>query len=285
MTTLAPSEGGEALVLARTTVEGIPDCVVFPHEQSRGMRVATLLASAALGVGVAAIGSRHPGAEPLGIGLLLGLTFMGGLLSTWSPCGYSSLCLLRPSGNYSPRSLLRYTPTVLLHGLGYAAGAVVLGGALGFAGSMAGFAGASLAAAIGLGLVALLYGAHQLGFVKVPYPQRRAQVPHDARQRFPKWFIGGLYGFSLGLNYLTYVQTPILYLVTAAAVLSGYVVTAIALFAVFNAGRFLPILVNYLPVRDIDVQNWLARRQEGAALLDGALLVAFGAALLTLATL
>ncbi|CAO4132513.1 Methylamine utilization protein MauF [Methylorubrum extorquens] len=215
----------------------------------------------------------------------MGLSFIGGLLSTWSPCGYSSLCLLRPVGPYSTRSIAKYSPTFLLHGAGYAVGALILGCILGIAGGLLGFNGVSLGALAGLGAGGLIYGAHQLGFLSVPYPQRRAQVPHDARQRFPVWFIGGLYGLSLGLNYLTYVQTPILYLVTAAAVLSGNVGAAILLFAAFNAGRFLPMAVNYLPVSDITVQNWLARRQEGAALLDGILLVAAGAALLTFAAL
>lgn len=57
------------------------------------------------------------------------------------------------------------------------------------------------------------------------------------------------------------------------------------LFAAFNAGRFLPMTVNYWPVSDIAVQTWLARRQEGAAMLDGVLLVTAGAALLTFAAL
>ncbi len=262
--------------------ESVADCVVFPKEHSTALRVGVLVGSAATGVAGAYAGGSLGG---FASGLLVALAFCGGLLSTWSPCGYSSLCLLRPVGRYSVRSLARFTPAFALHGLGYALGAVVLGAALGFAGLLLGFSIASALSMAGLGAIGLIYGAHQLGFLRVPYPQRRAQVPHDARQRFSMTFIGGLYGLSLGLNYLTYVQTPLLYLVTAAALFSGDVATAITLFAVFNAGRFLPMAVNYLPVSDIAVQNWLARRQEGAAVLDGALLVAGGAALLTLAAL
>lgn len=284
MAAMAPTDG-ETISLAPMTGESVADCVIFPKEQSRTVRTAVLVAAGALGVAAPLVAAPSVSVSAMTATVLVGMAFAGGLLSTWSPCGYSSLCLLRPHGRYSVRALAGFTPAFVLHGLGYALGAVALGGALGFAGSLIGFSGATLWALIGLGLAGLIYGAHQLGFLRVPYPQRRAQVPHDARQRFPMWFIGGLYGLSLGLNYLTYVQTPILYLVTAAAALSGDVALAIALFAVFNAGRFLPMAVNYLPVSDIAVQNWLARRQESAAMVDGALLVAGGAALLTLAAL
>lgn len=265
--------------------EGVADCLVFAQEHSGRTRLVGLVGAALAGAAGAAFIVRLDAQASTLPALILGFSFAGGLLSTWSPCGYSSLCLLRPVGRYSRSALVKYTPTFLLHGAGYALGAAILGVILGLAGGLLGFPGAAVPTLAAFGLAGLVYGAHQLGFLRVPYPQRRAQVPHDARQRFPMWFIGGLYGISLGLNYLTYVQTPILYLVTAAAVASGNVTSAIVLFLAFNAGRFLPMVVNYLPVSDIVVQNWLARRQESAALLDGGLLIAFGAALLTFAVL
>ena len=285
MSTLTPPAGSEVIPFASAHADRVEDCLIFPNELSAKVRLGSLVGAASSGI-VGAVLLSQPSSQEVAVpAILMGLSFAGGLLSTWSPCGYSSLCLLRPVGPYSIRSLRKYTPTFLLHGMGYAVGALILGCLLGMAGGLLGFGGVSFGALAVLGIAGLAYGAHQLGFLRVPYPQRRAQVPHDARQRFPVWFIGGLYGLSLGLNYLTYVQTPILYLVTAAAVLSGNIGAAILLFAAFNAGRFLPMAVNYLPVSDISVQNWLARRQEGAALLDGVLLVAAGAALLTFAAL
>lgn len=283
MATLAPTSVREGISLVDDSVEGVADCVVFPAERSRSVRLGVLMAAVVGGAGAASLLAGKADVANIAVYLLFALAFAGGLLSTWSPCGYSSLCLLRPVGRPSIRSFATYSWTMALHGLGYAAGAVILGGALGFAGWMVGLSGLSVLALVLLGALGVVYGAHQLGFLRVPYPQRRAQVPHDARQRFPVWVIGGLYGFSLGLNYLTYVQTPILYLVTAAAALSGHVGFAITIFLIFNAGRFLPMLANYLPVSDIDVQNWLARRQESAAMVDGALLAAAGSALLVLA--
>ena len=136
--------------------------------------------------------------------------------------------------------------------------------------------------ASGIAILALGYGAHQLGFMKMPYPQRRAQVPHDARFRFRSSTIGLLYGYALGMNYLTYVQTPILYIVTAAALLSGSITTAIAVIAIFNNGRCLPVAVNFLPISNQSVQAWLARWQERAVEIDGFLLLSIGSAALML---
>ncbi|WP_181704798.1 methylamine utilization protein MauF [Chthonobacter rhizosphaerae] len=259
--------------------EGIPDRIDF-SEGGSAIRRGVLLALAAGGGVALGVTAEATGSTAFTASMLGGLAFAGGLLSTWSPCGYSSLCLLRPIGRWSAQTILRWMPTFAAHGLGYAAGALILGAVLGGAGALLGFDGLTGGILVALALGALLYGAHQFGFVRVPYPQRRAQVPHDARQRFSMPFIGGLYGIALGLNYLTYVQTPILYLVTAAALLSGDVASAIGLFALFNLGRFLPIAVNLLPVTDVQVQTWLANRQEAAATLDGALLTAAGMALL-----
>ena len=64
----------------------------------------------------------------------------------------------------------------------------------------------------------------------------------------------------------------------AAAVLTGTIPEAIALIALFNLGRFLPVAASALPVNDYQIQAWLARNQERAAMADGAILVALGAA-------
>lgn len=268
--------------LSDGAVEHVDDATFFAKPWSVAARFALLALSAAAGAAGAVYFASGVALETALLWLLVPAAFAGGLLSTWSPCGYSSVCLLRPSGRYTFRSVTAWIPTLVAHFAGYALGALVLGGALGVAGYALGL-DAYLAYTVPVFAVLLaLYGAHQLGFVRVPYPQRRCQVPHDARQRFPKWVIGLLYGFSLGLNYLTYVQTPLLYAVTGAALFSGSIAFAVGIFLVFNLGRFLPLMVNLLPVSDQSVTAWLARRQEQAAMLDGAILVAAGAAVLAM---
>lgn len=262
----------------------VPDCAFFPETYSTASRL-VILGIAAV-AGVAGGMAMNNAADTTGaVWAVLGSAAVaGGLLSTWSPCGYSSISLLRPSGR-GAKAVMGWLPTFGMHGLGYALGAVILGTLLGAIGGLAGFTGFGVTALVIMGLVGVLYGAHQLDFLRVPYPQRRAQVPHDARQRFPKWFIGGLYGLSLGLDYMTYVQTPLLYVMTLAAAFTGNIPEAIAIIALFNVGRYLPVAVNALPITDYKVQAWLARNQERAALADGAILVALGAAFLVVALL
>lgn len=259
---------------------GVPDCVSFAPAFTPASRTVILAGSVIAGAfGGAALHEAGPASSAALLpGLLAVTAFVGGLLSTWSPCGYSSISLLRPTGQ-GAAAVLRWMPTFLVHGAGYALGALVLGLLLGGLGGLLGFAGASTLTLSLLAAVGLIYGVHQLDFLRVPYPQRQAQVPHDARQRFGKTTIGGLYGLALGLNYMTYVQTPLLYLVTLAALFSGSVAEALAIFAIFNLGRFLPMAVNMLPLPDHAIQAWLARNQERAAMLDGAILVSLGAAL------
>ncbi|WP_238258323.1 methylamine utilization protein MauF, partial [Methylorubrum podarium] len=190
MTTLTPPAGGEAMPLVSTRSEGVADCLIFAQEYSGRTRLAGLVGAALVGAAGAAFTARIDAQANTLPALFLGFSFVGGLLSTWSPCGYSSLCLLRPAGRHARSALVTYTPTFLLHGAGYALGAVILGGLLGLAGGLLGFAGTSVLTLAALGLAGLVYGAHQFGFLRVPYPQRRAQVPHDARQRFPMNHIG-----------------------------------------------------------------------------------------------
>ncbi|WP_018987071.1 methylamine utilization protein MauF [Methylophilus methylotrophus] len=263
----------------------VPDAYHFSKSQSMETRFFMMLTGVVTGVIAGRVFHSVLPTEDALMALFVLLAFAGGLLSTWSPCGYSSLSLLRPAGRYSFGSVVRWTPTFFTHAVGYAIGAVVLGSMLGGLGWLL-FGNVPLQyTVIGLAVLAIGYGLHQFGFLKMPYPQRRAQVPHDARFRFRSSVIGLLYGFSLGMNYLTYVQTPMLYIVTGVALLSGSIQTAIAVIAVFNVGRCLPVAVNFFPVKNQTVQAWLARWQERAVEIDGFLLLAIASAALMLVLL
>jgi len=266
-------------LLSEPGVARIPDALHFSESKPLKVRLALLLSALVLGGGAGM--ALHLSALPVKTGLsglCVLIALVGGFLSTWSPCGYSSLSLLRPAGRYSLRAVARWTPTFITHALGYALGALVLGGILGGAGSVLFAKLPPVYPMAGLALLALGYGAHQMGFLKMPYPQRRAQVPHDARFRFRSSTIGFLYGYALGMNYLTYVQTPMLYIVTGIALFSADLKTAIVVIGLFNLGRCLPVAVNFFPVRNQTVQTWLAKWQERAVDIDGCLLLAAGTA-------
>jgi hypothetical protein len=276
------SNGGVSVRLRQAIpATKIQDRQQFPTKASRGARL--LLAALSLGVGIYAAKlllttSGHANALPVATVL----AFAGGLLSTWSPCGYSSLSLLRPRGHYSARTLAHWLPTLLTHALGYALGAVVLGGGLGLLAwllPLNGLGGWPLAL---VGLLAVAYGLHCLGLLRMPYPQRRVQVSHGARNHYAMWKIGLIYGLQLGLNFVTYVRTPILYVVVGLALVSGSPSQALWLIAVLNLGRWAPLLVNALPVQDHNVQGWLASNAQHAVLTDGLLLAAAGAAFIVL---
>lgn len=112
MPTYGAPSSGEAISLISAPVEGVADCVVFPKEHARSTRAIAAACAAAAGVSGAYLAAQIMPERDFAWALVIALAFIGGLLSTWSPCGYSSLCLLRPVGRYSVRSLIRWTPTL-----------------------------------------------------------------------------------------------------------------------------------------------------------------------------
>lgn len=265
----------------RGTSATVQDRGRFPTKRSRGTRL--LLAALGLGVGIyaavllLAMGGRTPALTVATV-----LAFAGGLLSTWSPCGYSSLGLLRPHGRYGLRAVAHWLPTLAAHALGYAIGAIVLGGGLGLLVWLLPLSSLQTWPLVFVGLLAVSYGLHCLGLLRMPYPQRRVQVSHGARNRHAMWKTGLIYGIQLGLNFVTYVRTPILYIIVGLALASGSAGRALWLIAVLNLGRWAPLLINALPVQGQNVQGWLATNAQNAKLTDGLLLASAGAALVVL---
>ena len=255
----------------------IADSITANGHHSTGFRHAVLALAVAGGIVAAAIVSL--GTSSI-LTLLCIVAFAGGLLSTWSPCGYSSLSLLRIDPPQDLTAVLRWLPTMATHAIGYAAGGTLLALALAGIGWLLPVSGFTPMALAGLAIVALLYGLHQLDLIRMPYPQLRLQVSHGARMDLPKWATGFLYGGHLGLNFATYVRTPILYVLVLACVLSGSLLTSIAIVASLNLGRFVPLLVNLLPVPDWSIQRWMAEHDRAAIATDGSILVFLGSLLL-----
>jgi hypothetical protein len=258
---------------------GIEDCAIAQATHHLNEHWILLLFSVGLG-SIAGLSFIIVGNTAPILPLLCLAAFAGGVLSTWSPCGYSSLSLLRPAGAYSASSVALWIPALLAHGVGYVAGGLVLAAVLALFAwliPVGGFTSDWIVAM--LGLIGLIYGLHQAGLVRMPYPQRRAQVPHRARMELPMWQTGLLYGWLLGLNFVTYVRTPVLYLVVAAAVLSGNAGIAVLLVLSLNLGRFLPLIVNAFPVADWTVQRWMANHDQQAARADAGVLLFTGSLL------
>lgn len=254
---------------------------VFPAAcHSRGLRISALFAAAIAGLCASLMTSA------VGTDLILlfgGLAFVGGLLSTWSPCGYSSLSLLRVDPPQDLAAVIRWIPTIASHAVGYAAGGLVLVFMLSIIGWLVPVQGFGSLTLAGIACIALLYGLHQLHLFKMPYPQLRLQVSHGARMGLPRWATAFLYGIHLGLNFATYVRSPILYVIVLACIFSDSLLTTLVLVLSLNLGRFLPLLINLLPVPDWSVQRWMADHHRTASVTDGGILVFVGAFLMFIA--
>lgn len=261
----------------------VADAVAPTSHDSGGLRYLIILIAAAAGLVAAALLAPTPGSL---IALLCVLAFAGGLLSTWSPCGYSSLSLLRVDSPHDLRAVVRWIPTMVAHALGYVVGSLLLAFVLAGIAWLLPIQGFTLSqgpapwALIALGSACLLYGLHQLKIIRMPYPQLRAQVSHGARIDLPTWGSGLLYGGHLGLNFATYVRSPILYILVLACLLSGSLQVILALVLSLNLGRFLPLLMNLLPIPDWSVQSWMAQHDRLAVFTDAAALVFSGSLLL-----
>lgn len=262
---------------ASLSERSVPD--VLPDTSAPGTSAKTTVVLGAALVGCA-IGAIVPAERTALWTALAGVAFAGGLLSTWSPCGYSSLATLRPWGPWSFATVVAWLPTVAAHALGYLLGGLLLGGLLALGAIVLGVPEGASWPYFVLGGLACAYALDQIGLVRLPYPQRKAQVPHDVRLRWPMWRIGLLYGFALGLNFVTYVRTPILYLLVVAALLSGSPTAALGLVLALNLGRFLPLLVNAFPLTDRAVQEWLAKREQRSVLAGAGVLACIGTALI-----
>src|SRR5688572_26670581 len=93
------------------------------------------------------------------------------------------------------------------HTAGYVAGGGSLGAALGALGSLflpqSSLAESSVISLTVTGSIGLLYGARELALVRVPAPQSHWQVPATWRAQWPPAVASLLYGFVLGIGFLT----------------------------------------------------------------------------------
>jgi cytochrome c biogenesis protein CcdA len=92
-------------------------------------------------------------------------------------------------------------------------------------------------------LLASLYGAAEVGVVKLPRPQSHWQVPKRWSMRFPPGVTGLLYGLGLGSGVATRLHFATLYAVLAWAFLAGQPVASGLAMAAFGLGRVLPLLL------------------------------------------
>ena len=175
----------------------------------------------------------------------------------------------------------RYWTSIGLHVLGTTASAALLGVLLGGLGALLG-APWGRAGLLALALVSALYAARELFRLPVPLPDLDRQVPDWWRTFFSPQIAALLYGFELGVGFVTYLSYGTFAAVTAAVFVAGDPMRGALLCGAFGFARGLSIALVARP----DPENMVERLGEFATggkprLVNGALLltVAVAAAL------
>jgi hypothetical protein len=169
--------------------------------------------------------------------LLALAAFVAGLTGSWSPCGFSMVSTLGPTGHAGGRG------TTLA-----ACGAFVPGA---LAGGVVTFVSLSaLGSLLGGGTVALLAGAAVAGAAAVAeatgrriVPQVRRQVPEHWRRALPLPVAAAGYGVLLGLGFTTFVLTFAVPALAGVALAIGEPAAGLAAGLAFGTGRALPVVL------------------------------------------
>jgi hypothetical protein len=134
----------------------------------------------------------------------------------------------------------RYRLALLLHVIAATVSAAVVGAAAGALGMLLG-APWGTGGFIAVAVAAALYAFRELSGVPIPVPDRHKQVPLWWRTFYSPPVAGMLYGFGIGLGYLTYLSFGTYFVVTIAAGATGDVFLGAALTAPFGFGRGLSV--------------------------------------------
>ena len=166
--------------------------------------------------------------------VVIAVALVAGVTGAWSPCGFSMVETLAPSG-YAQR--LRTTAIACAtFALGALAGGVITFGGLALLGATLGANAPYVAAAIAL--AAALGEARNTRIV----PQVRRQVPESWRRVLPVPVAAGLYGVLLGLGFTTFILTFAVWALAGISVTVGDPAIGVAIGLAFGIGRALPVI-------------------------------------------
>jgi hypothetical protein len=198
---------------------------------------------------------------------------VAGVTGAWSPCGFSMVETLAPSG-YAGR--LRTTAIACAT---FAAGALV-GGVITFGGLALLGQALGAQAPIVAAVIALAAAAGEARGMRI-VPQVRRQVPESWRRVMPVPLAAGLYGVLLGLGFTTFILSFAVWALAGIGVALGDPAVGIAIGLAFGAGRALPVIA-LAPANGGDLHAAMAERPRilrGLRALDALALAATAAAL------
>ncbi|HEY7873875.1 MAG TPA: hypothetical protein VIG64_02015 [Actinomycetota bacterium] len=135
-----------------------------------------------------------------------------------------------------------YVAAIVLHVLGATAAATAFGAALGGLGAVTGapWGAAGLRIVV---VVAALYLLREAAGVPVPLPDRKRQVPEWWRTFYSAPVTALLYGFGLGIGFMTFLTFGTFVAVAVVALASGDVAAGALVCGPFGLARGLSVLV------------------------------------------
>lgn len=169
---------------------------------------------------------------------LVAASLLIGATGTWSPCGFSMVEMIGPTGHTGGRATTLAACATFLPGA--LAGAVFTFGGLALLGEAlpggAGWLSYGLAVA-----VALVAAAAEARGARIA-PQIRRQLPEHWRRVMPMPLAAALYGILLGLGFTTFVLTFGVWALAGISLALGEPVAGLAIGLGFGIGRAIPIV-------------------------------------------
>lgn len=172
------------------------------------------------------------------IAALVVASLLIGATGTWSPCGFSMVDTIGPTGHTGGRSTTLAACATFFPGA--LVGAVFTFGGLSLIGGLIpGEAGwLSYSVAVGLALIAAFAEARGTRIA----PQIRRQLPEHWRRIMPMPVAAALYGILLGLGFTTFVLTFGVWALAGIAFALGEPIAGLAIGLGFGVGRAIPVV-------------------------------------------
>jgi hypothetical protein len=217
--------------------------------------------------------------------ILAAAALLIGLTGTWSPCGFSMVETIGPTGHTGGRrtavaASLTFVPGAVAGGILTFGALAAFGGLVHDAGRLAYLAAAAVAA------VAAVAEARGTPIV----PQIRRQLPEHWRRVLPMPVAAAMYGVLLGLGFTTFVLSFGVWALAGISFAVGEENAGIVVGAAFGIGRAAPIALlaplsdRTLGIRSLELMSERPALYRGARLGDALALVAAAAVLTATAT-
>jgi len=88
-----------------------------------------------------------------------------------------------------------------------------------------------------ISFLAFAYSLHEFGFITLPHPQIKQQVPEHWRRRFHPYITAALFGILLGTGFTTFIPTATYYIIGLVALVHRSPFLGALIFAIYGLTR------------------------------------------------